>query len=172
MSWSENPHHRQNFSDDIFRRLFLRLFFPAIFSNTDHIIRSAKRKFATFLKAPEPKTDPHTVFLLRPESHTPAREGAWPTFWCQASTNRLVLRRLALLSLRQSSPNPASPFFFGISASAGLLSASDDLWRQLPSLVETCVCLGKASSSSPVTSLLFGSRHTRFFFHSCDPTSL
>ena len=51
-SWSENPHHRQHFSGDI--------------SDTDHIIRSAKRRFATFLKAPEPKTDPcasHTPFF-------------------------------------------------------------------------------------------------------------
>ncbi|RVX16137.1 Retrovirus-related Pol polyprotein from transposon RE1 [Vitis vinifera] len=34
------------------------------------------------------------------------------------------------------------------------LSASSDLRRQLPSLAKTCVCLGKASSSSPVTFLL------------------
>ena len=44
--------------------------------------------------------------------------------------------------------------FFGISASAGLLLASDGLRRQLPSLAGTYVCLGKASSSSPVTFLL------------------
>ncbi|RVW98399.1 hypothetical protein CK203_026795 [Vitis vinifera] len=44
--------------------------------------------------------------------------------------------------------------FFGISASAGLLLASSGLRRQLPSLAETYVCLGKASSSSPVTFLL------------------
>ncbi|RVW72346.1 hypothetical protein CK203_055443 [Vitis vinifera] len=41
-----------------------------------------------------------------------------------------------------------------LSASAGLLSASSGLRRQLPSLAKTCVCLGKASSSSPVTFLL------------------
>ena len=46
-------------------------FFSAIYSDTDHIIRSAKRRFATFLKASEPKTDPHAVFLRQPESHTP-----------------------------------------------------------------------------------------------------
>ncbi|RVW15230.1 Retrovirus-related Pol polyprotein from transposon RE1 [Vitis vinifera] len=44
-----------------------------IFSDTDHIIRSAKRRSATFLKAPEPKIDPRAVFLWQPESHTPAR---------------------------------------------------------------------------------------------------
>ena len=89
--------------------------FPTIFSDTDHIIWSA---IATFLEAPEPKTGPRAVLLRRPESHAPAHEGAWPTFWCRASTSRLVRRRLALLSLCQSSPNPASPFF-GISASDG-----------------------------------------------------
>ena len=58
ISWSENPHHHQHFSDNIFRTLFRRLFFSAIFSDTDHIIKSAKRRSATFLNAPEPKTDP------------------------------------------------------------------------------------------------------------------
>ncbi|RVW88592.1 hypothetical protein CK203_033008 [Vitis vinifera] len=38
--------------------IFSATFFLAIFSNTDHIIRSAKRRSATFLKAPEPKTNP------------------------------------------------------------------------------------------------------------------
>ena len=57
ISWSENPHHRQHFSGDIFRRLFWQLFLPAIFSDIDHIIRSTKRRSATFLKAPKPKTD-------------------------------------------------------------------------------------------------------------------
>ena len=60
ISWSENPHHRQHFSGDFF--------FSVIFSDTDHIIRSAKRRSATFLKAPEPKTDPRT-------SHTPFFSG-------------------------------------------------------------------------------------------------
>ena len=95
------------------------IFFPTIFSDTDHMIRKAKRRFATFLKAPEPKSRstrlPLVVFLRQPESHTPVREGAWPTFWCRASTSRLVRRRLALLSLCQSSPNPASPFFWHFS---------------------------------------------------------
>ena len=108
ISWSENPHHRQHFFGDI----FWRHFFPVIFSDIDHIIRSAKRRFATFLKASEPKTDPRDVFLRQPESHAPTREGAWPTFWCWASTSRLVRRSLAHLSLCQSSPNPASKFFW------------------------------------------------------------
>ena len=76
ISWSENPYHRQHFSGDIFRRLF----FPTIFSNTDYIIRSAKRRFATFLNAPEPTRLPRAVFLRRHESHAPGREGTWPTF--------------------------------------------------------------------------------------------
>ena len=117
--------------------------FPTIFFDIDHIIWSAKKRSATFLKELEPKTDPRAAFLRRPESHTLAREGGWPTFWCRASTNRLVQRYLALLSLRQSSLNPASPFFWHFS-----------LRRQLPSLAETCVCLGKTSSSSLVTFFL------------------
>ena len=107
ISWSENL---------ITVNIFPATFFPAIFSDTDHMIRRAKRRFATFLKAPEPKSRstrlPLLVFLRQPESHTPVREGAWPTFWCRASTSRLVRRRLALLSLCQSSLNPTSPFFW------------------------------------------------------------
>ena len=98
---SQSTFFRRLFSDDIF--------------DTDHIIRSAKRRSTIFLKAPEPKTDPRTIFLRRPKSHAPMHEGAWPTFWCRASTSRLVRRRLALLSLCQSSPNPASPFFWHFS---------------------------------------------------------
>ena len=109
--------------------------FPAIFSGDFSQSTGAKNR-STCL--------PCATFLRRPESHAPAREGAWPTFWCRAFTSRLVRRRLALQSLRQSSPNPASPFFWHFSL----------LRRQLPSLAETCVCLGKASSSSPVTFLI------------------
>ena len=87
----------------IFSGDFSATFFPAIFFNTDHIIRSAKRRSETFLKASEPKTDPRAFFLRGPKSHASAREGAWPTFWCRVSTCRLVRRRLALLSLHQSS---------------------------------------------------------------------
>ena len=58
---------------------------------------------------------PCAVFLRRPESHTSAHEGEWPTFWCRASTNKLVRRRLTLLSLCQSSLNPTSPFFWHFS---------------------------------------------------------
>ena len=93
---------------------------------------------------------PHVVFLRQLKSHAPAHEDAWPTFWWRASTSRLVRCRLALLSLLQSSPNPAFPFFWHFS----LRESSFSLQRQLPSLAETCVCLGKASSSSPVTFLL------------------
>ena len=51
-----------------FRGYFPATFFPAIFSDTNHIIRSAKRRSATFLKAPEPKTDPRA-------SHAPFFSG-------------------------------------------------------------------------------------------------
>ena len=145
---------------------FFRRYFPETFPTTfvsGNIFRhrphhqERKEEICNFSQSTEAKKPPtrlpHATLLRRPESHAPSREGTWPTFWCRASTSRLVRHCLALLSLHQSSSNLASPFF-GISASAGLLSASDGLRRQLPSLAETCVCLGKASSSSPVTFLL------------------
>ncbi|RVW99738.1 hypothetical protein CK203_029151 [Vitis vinifera] len=129
---------------NIFPTIFSKDFFsPAIFSNTDHIIRSAKRRSATFLKAPEPKTDPRA-------SHAPFFSGSLnpmrrrvahflvPSFYQQARP---------ALSCTSKPPSvlsdPASPFFWHFS-----------LRRQLSSLAKTCVCLGKASSSSPVTFLL------------------
>ena len=54
ISWSENPHHRQHFTGDFSGEFFP----PATFSDINHIIKSAKRRSATFLKAPKPKTDP------------------------------------------------------------------------------------------------------------------
>ncbi|RVW96741.1 Retrovirus-related Pol polyprotein from transposon TNT 1-94 [Vitis vinifera] len=64
-----------------------------------------------------------------------------PSFFQQAHpTPSCTSKPLSVLS------NPASPFFWHFS----LLRPP----RQLPSLAETCVCLGKASSSSPVTFLL------------------
>ena len=115
---------------------------------------SAKKRSATFLKAPEPKTHPHAIFLQQPKSHTPAREGAWPTFRCRdffqqaRPTPSCTSKPLSILS------EPYFSIFLAFQASTGLLSASSSLRRQLPSLVETCVCLGKASSSSPITFLL------------------
>ena len=61
ISWSENPHHRQ--------LLFSGDFFSVTFFDTDHIIRSARRRSAIFLKAPEPNTNPRAVFLRQSESH-------------------------------------------------------------------------------------------------------
>ena len=148
-------------SSTFFRRYFPETFLTA-FSSGDAFRhrphhQEHKEEICNFSQSTEAKNRstrlPRAVFLRRPESHAPSCEGAWPTFWCRASTSRLVRHCLALLSLHQSSSNPVSPFF-GISASAGLLSASDGLRRQLPSLAETCVCLGKASSSSPITFLL------------------
>ena len=147
-----------------FRRYFPETF-PAISSDTNHIIRSAKRRSATFLKAPEPNTHPRATLFRRPKSHASAREGAWPTFQCQASSNRLVRRRLALLSLCQSSPNPVSPFFWHFS----LLqppTAAPFLGRDL------CVPWEGLFFIPSHFYPLFGSRHTRIFFHSCDPTFL
>ena len=158
ISWSENPHHNQHFSDDIFE--------------TNHIIRSAKRRSAIFLKAPELKTDPRTIFFRRHKSHAPMHEGAWPTFWCRASTSRLVRRHLALLSLRQSSPNLAFPFFqhFNLRGSSFSLLRPPTIAPFLGQ--DLCVPWEGLFFISSHFSSLFGSRHTRFFFHSCDPTSL
>ncbi|RVW65211.1 Retrovirus-related Pol polyprotein from transposon RE1 [Vitis vinifera] len=133
ISWSENPHHRQHFTGDFSGEFFP----PATFSDINHIIKSAKRRSATFLIAPEPKTHPRATLLWRPESQAPGVRAHGPLSRCQASFSKLVWHCLALLSLRQSSPNPASPFF-GISASASLLSTSSSPQRQLPSLAETC----------------------------------
>ena len=115
---------------------------------------------------------PRAIFLRRPESHAPTREGAWPTFWFRASTSRLVRHRLALLSLRQSSPNFASPFFQHVN----LRESSFSLLR--PTLTasflgrDLCVPWEGLYFISSHFSPLFGSQHTRFFFHSCDLTSL
>ena len=118
VSHSDHLFHLPKLSDQPYRgqkTLITINIFPTIFFDIDHIIWSAKKRSATFLKEPEPKTDPRAAFLRRPESHTSAREDGWPTFWCRASTNRLVRRRLALLSLHQSSLNPTSPFFWHFS---------------------------------------------------------
>ncbi|RVX21546.1 Retrovirus-related Pol polyprotein from transposon RE1 [Vitis vinifera] len=71
------------------------------------------------------------------------------------STRKLEkLRALACTNRSRRDGIPTSKAKPQLAASAGLLSASFDLRRQLPSLAETCVPLGKASSSSPVTFLL------------------
>ncbi|RVW30984.1 hypothetical protein CK203_098731 [Vitis vinifera] len=130
---------------------FLRLFLTS--TTPSEAQRGDLQLFSNHRSQTPTHAPPRATLLRRPESHAPAREGAWPTFQCQASSNRLVKHRLALLSLRQASPNPAL-HFFGISASAGLLSTSSGLRQQLSSLAETWLCLGKASSSSPITFIL------------------
>ncbi|RVX13406.1 Vacuolar protein sorting-associated protein 53 A [Vitis vinifera] len=105
----------------------------AIFSDTNHIIKSTKRRFATFLKAPKPKTHPRAFHV--------------PLFSDGPNPTRLHVRVRGPLSGAELLPA-------GSFASAGLLLASSGLQWQLPSLAKTCVCLGKASSSSPVTFLL------------------
>ena len=131
---------------------FFRRYFPETFPTTffpDDIFRhrphhqECKEEICNFSQSTGAKNRSTRCFSLAawiPHAST------WPTFWCRASTSRLVRHHLTLLSLRQSSPNPASPFFWHFS----LRESSFSLWRQLPSLAETCVCLGKASSSSPV----------------------
>ena len=162
-----------------FRRYFLATFpvtfFLTTFSDTDHIIKSTKRRSnfsqSTGAKNP-PMRLPRATLLRRLESYGLECEGAWPTFRCRASSSRLVWCRLTLLSLRQSSPNPTSPFFCHFShqrSSFSLLrppTAAPFLGRDL------CVPWEGLFFIPSHFSPLFGSRHTRFFFHSCDPTSL
>ena len=172
ISWSENPHHRQHFSDDIFRRLF----FPGnIFRHWPHH-QERKEEICNFSQSTKAKNRstrlPCAIFLRQPESHVLAHEGVWPTFWYRASTSRLVQRRLALLSLHQSSLNLAFPFFqhFSLRGSSFSLlrppTTAPFLGRDL------CVPWEGLFFISSHFSSLFGSRHTRLFFHSYDLTSL
>ena len=109
--------------------------FSAIFSNTDHIIRSAKRISATFLKAPEPKTDPRASHaLLFSGSLNPTRRRVAhflvSSFYQQARpAPSCTSKPPSVLS------KPCFSIFFGISASAGLLSASDSSSLPWPRLV-------------------------------------
>ena len=97
---SDHPSHLLKFSDQPYRRQktlivvrkpSLSATFPATsFSNTDHTIRCARRRSSSFLKAPEGESHPRAFLLRRPESHAPAREGAWSTFRPRASTSSLA----------------------------------------------------------------------------------
>ena len=173
ISWSENPHQSQHFS--IFPVIFSGDFSGDIFRHQPHH-QECKEEICNFSQitgAKHPPTRlPRATLLRRPESHAPAREGAWPTFQCQASSNRLVKHRLALLSLRQASPNPASPFFWHFS----LCRSSFNLLRPPTAALflgrDLCVPWEGLFFIPNHFYPLFGSRHTRFFFHSCDPTSL
>ena len=126
ISWSENPHHRQHFSGD---------FFPVVIFDTDHIIRSAKRRFATFLKAPKPKNHPRASHMpLFSDGLNPTRRCVahfpMPSFFQQARpTPSCTSKPLSVLS------EPCFSIFFGISASAGLLSSSDGSSLPWPRLV-------------------------------------
>ncbi|RVW56408.1 hypothetical protein CK203_072476 [Vitis vinifera] len=131
ISWSENPHHCQHFSGDIFP--------------------------VTFLKAPEPKTDPHASHVplfsggLNPtHRHVRVRGPLSGVELLPAGSSDAVLHFKASVSPLQT----LLLHFFAFQPLAGLLSASSGLRRQLPSLAETSVRLGKASSSSTVTFLL------------------
>ena len=153
-----------DFSDDF----FIRRYFPTP-TTSSGAQREDLQLFSKHWRQKNRSTRlSHAVFLRQPESHMSAHEGAWPTLWCRASTSRLAWRRLALLSLHQSSPNLAYPFF-GISASAGFFqppTTAPFLGRDM------CVPWEGLFFISSHFSHLFESRHTRFFFHGYDPTSL
>ncbi|RVW74545.1 Retrovirus-related Pol polyprotein from transposon TNT 1-94 [Vitis vinifera] len=75
---------------NIFPVIFSDDFSPAIFSDTDHIIRSAKRNLQLFSKHRSQTpihAPPHTVILQRPESTRRRVRATWPTF-------RLLRRQL------------------------------------------------------------------------------
>ena len=109
---------------NIFPTIFSKDFFSRRYFPTPTTSSGAQRgdlQLFSKHRSQKPIHAPPTCrFLRRLESHAPACEGVWPTFWCRASTSRLVRCRLALLSLLQSSPNPASPFFwhFGLRESS------------------------------------------------------
>ncbi|RVW84336.1 hypothetical protein CK203_036608 [Vitis vinifera] len=146
-----------------FRRYFPETF-PATFSDTDHIIRSAKRRSATFLKAPEPKTItrlPCAVFLRQPESHAPRARACGPllvpSFYHRLVRPSCTSKPLSVLS------EPCFSIFLVFQPP----TASDG--SSLPWPRPVCA-LGRPLLHLSHFSPLFGSRHTRFFFHSCDPT--
>ena len=143
--------------------------FPAIFSDTDHIIRSAKRRSATFLKAPEPKTDPrasHAPFFFGSLNPTRQRMVHFlvPSFYQQARP---------ALSCTSKPPSILSEPCFSIFLAFQL----PRVFSQPPTAAlflgqDLCVPWEGLFFISSHFSHLFGSRHTRFFFHSCDSTSL
>ena len=133
ISWSENPHHHQHFSSDIFRRLFRWLFPTPTTSSGVH--RGDLQLFSKH-RSQKPIHAPPTC-CFSPVAWIP-RAGVWgcvahflvPSFYQQA---RLVpsctSKPLSVLS------EPCFSIFFGISASAGLLSASDGSSLPWPRLV-------------------------------------
>ena len=82
--WSENPHHRQHFSGDIFRRLFF--FFWRYFSTptTSSGVQKGDLQLFSKHRSQKPIHGPPMRRRVR------MREGAWPTFWCRVSTSRLI----------------------------------------------------------------------------------
>ena len=143
--------------------------FSAIFSNTDHIIRSAKRISATFLKAPEPKTDPRASHaLLFSGSLNPTRrrvahflvssfyQQARPAPSCTSKPPSVLSKPCFSIFLAFQPPR----VFFQPPTAAPFLGR------------DLCVPWEGLFFISSHFSPLFGSRHTRFFFHSYDPTSL
>ena len=109
---SDHPSHLLKLPINPHRRRPFPVTFPAkSFSNTDHTIRCARRRSLTFLKAPDEESQPRASLLRRPESHVPAREGAWGIFRPRASTSSLTWHRPTTLHLRLCHLSPKSAFF-------------------------------------------------------------
>ena len=146
----------------IFSGDFSMTFFPAIFFDTDHIIRSAKRRSTTFLRALEPKIYPpasHAPFFFGSLNPTRQRMAHFlvPSFYQQARP---------ALSCTSKPPSVLSEPCFSIFLAFQPPTAALFLGQDL------CVPWEGLFFISSHFSPLFGSRHTRFFFHSCDQTSL
>ena len=108
---------------NIFPATFPATFFSTIFSDADHIIRSAKRRFATFLIAPKPKNHPRA-------SHAPLfSDGLNTTRWHVRCSRRPEKRTW-----------PARGWFFG----SGALGKIGDLLQALLAVWEKDV-VGKVA---------------------------
>ena len=65
ISWSENPHHHQHFSGDIFRRLFRRIFFfRRYFPTPTTWLGEQREDLQLFSKHQSQKADPRASHLL------------------------------------------------------------------------------------------------------------
>ena len=174
ISWSENPHHRQKFSDD-FSGDFFRWYFP-----TPTTSSGAQRRDLQLFSKHQSQKPTHTppTRHFSPAAWIP-RTGTWgrvdhflvPSFFQQAPPalswtckppSVLFEPCFSILLAFQ----PPRVFFQPLRVFFPPPTATPFLGRDL------CVPWEGLFFISSHFSPLFGSRHTRFFFHSCDPTSL
>ena len=170
-SWSENPHHRQHFSGDTFQQLFRWLFPDDIFRHWPHH-QERKEEICNFSQSTGAKNQSTRRFSPAawiPRADTWGRVAHFPvsSFFQQARpAPSYTSKPLSILS------EPYFSIFFPFQPPRvffQLPPASDGSSIPWPRPVRAWEGLFFIPSHfSP----LFGSRHTRFFFHNCDPTSL